>query len=65
LQDYASAYACKPDGHVLSLTFMSACNAGDLKAARIWWRKLSSDEQTHDLIICVRAHITHDQLDAP
>ncbi|HEX4455095.1 MAG TPA: hypothetical protein VH143_29745 [Kofleriaceae bacterium] len=65
LKQFAAAYACKPDGHVLSLTFMSACNGGDVKAARLWWRKLSSDEQTRDLVICIRAHITRDQLDAP
>ena len=65
LKDYEKAYSCKPDGHVLSLTFMSACNAGKIDRARFWWKKLSSDEQTHDVIICVRAHITRDQLDAP
>ncbi|HEX4452605.1 MAG TPA: FHA domain-containing protein [Kofleriaceae bacterium] len=64
LKDYEKAYSCKPDGHVLSLTFMSACNAGKVDRARYWWKKLSSDEQTHDVIICVRAHIGRDQLDA-
>ncbi len=65
LKDFAAAYACKPDPHVLSLTFMAACNVGDVKSARIWWRKLSADEQTHDIIICIRAHITSEQLNAP
>ncbi len=65
LKDFEKAYLCKPDAHVLSLTFMAACNAGKVDRARYWWKKLSSDEQTHDVIICVRAHIGRDQLDAP
>jgi ABC transport system ATP-binding/permease protein len=65
LKDFEKAYTCKPDAHVLSLTFMAACNAGNVNRARYWWKKLSSDEQTHDVIICVRAHIGRDQLDAP
>ncbi|HEY1550117.1 MAG TPA: FHA domain-containing protein [Kofleriaceae bacterium] len=65
LKNYEKAYSCKPDGHVLSLTFMSACNAQNVNRARFWWKKLSSDEQTHDVIICVRANITRAQLDAP
>ena len=65
LKQYSSAYACKPDSHTLSLTFMSACNASDVKAARIWWRKLTADEQAHDIVICIRANITRMQLDAP
>ena len=64
LKDFEKAYACKPDAHVLSLTFMAACNAQRLDRARYWWKKLSSDEQTHDVIICVRANITRAQLDA-
>jgi hypothetical protein len=65
LKDFSLAYACKPDAHVLSLSFMGACNANNLKAARFWWRKLASDEQTHDIVICIRAGITRVQLDAP
>jgi hypothetical protein len=65
LRDYAAAYACKPDKHAVDLAFMAACNNADVRSARVWWRKLSADDQERYVIMCKRRDITKQMLDAP
>jgi hypothetical protein len=63
LKKFEQAYACRPDAHTLQLAFMAACNVPDLVRARHWWRRLSSDEQDRDVMMCIRRGITRGRLD--
>src|SRR5262249_39237013 len=64
LKHYEEAHACRPDDpHTVQLAFMEACNANLLAKAQLYWKKLSTDVQNRALQICVRNHITREQLD--
>lgn len=57
--------ACKPDRQTLSLAFEYACKAGDIEAARKYWRKLPVDLQLTLEPLCARNDITREALDRP
>jgi hypothetical protein len=64
LDEFKKAYACKPETHTVALTFMAACNAGRLDAARKFWKLMVPDQQNHLELICIHNHITREMLDA-
>jgi hypothetical protein len=64
LKKFEAAYECKADTHTLSLAFMASCNAENVRRARFWWRKMSTMEQDHLVVMCMRARITREMLDA-
>jgi pSer/pThr/pTyr-binding forkhead associated (FHA) protein len=63
LKAFEKAYACKAEPHTMSLAFMAACNSANQGRARVWWKKMSPEEQNKYLIMCVRGGITRQQLD--
>ncbi|MEO8845897.1 MAG: hypothetical protein ABI591_28320 [Kofleriaceae bacterium] len=65
LDAFERAYACKKDTHTVALTFMAACNARKLDAARRVWKAMKPDTQDHLFQICLHNHITREILDAP
>jgi ABC transport system ATP-binding/permease protein len=57
--------ACNNDPYTLKLTFMAACNGGNLGKAKQYWKRLTPEGQGKLAEMCVRNHITRDQLDGP
>ena len=65
VKQFEEALHCKNDPHIVQLTFMAACNANNVSKARTYYKKLSPDLQQRVVVMCIRNHITKDQLDAP
>lgn len=56
---------CKPDRDTFSLGLEYACKAGDVDAARSFWRKLPPELQRTLEPTCAQHSVTRDKLDAP
>ena len=65
LRQYEEALRCHYEAHTVQLAFMEACNANIVSKAKVYWKKMSADYQNRALQICVRNHITRDQLEGP
>ena len=66
LREFKAAMAmCKPDRETLSLALEYACKAGDVEAARTYWRKVPTDLQRDLEPVCARNQILRDALDRP
>jgi tetratricopeptide (TPR) repeat protein len=63
LKQYEDALHCKSDAHTLQLTFMEACNANNVSKAKVYWKKLSPEQQQRTVQICKRNKITRAMLD--
>ncbi|HET9990975.1 MAG TPA: hypothetical protein VFQ65_20730 [Kofleriaceae bacterium] len=63
LKSYEAALDCKYDDHTMELSFMAACGAGNVAAARRHWKTMTGEMQTRFLQICLHNHITQEQLD--
>jgi hypothetical protein len=64
LHHFEAAYQCRPDKHTVALSFMAACNGGNVPKARTYWRLMPPADQSRIEQICLRNHITREQLDA-
>ena len=62
LAKYDAALACKFDSHTLQLAFMAACDGARVEAARKYWKRMSPDQQSHMVQLCLHNHITADML---
>ncbi|MEP6864219.1 MAG: hypothetical protein ABJE66_26605 [Deltaproteobacteria bacterium] len=63
LKSFEAALDCKYDDHTIQLTFMTACSAGNVAAARRHWKTLATETKSRLLQMCLRNHITEQQLD--
>lgn len=54
---FEQSLACKRDPHVVSLAFMTSCNARNGTKAREYWGQLTKAEQTKYRVICDRNKI--------
>jgi hypothetical protein len=61
----AAITRCTPDRDTLSLALEYACKAGDVDAARTFWRKVPQELQRTLEPVCVRSDISRHQLENP
>lgn len=63
-RNYDAALACKPgDAHIIQLAFMASCNEANVANARRMWKQLVPDAKERLKTMCLRAHISEQQLD--
>jgi hypothetical protein len=65
LRHFEAAYQCNPERAALAMMYMAACNSGNVPKARTYWRRMTPGDQSQYEDMCVRNHITREQLDAP
>ncbi len=54
LAAFEASYRCKPDKYVVQLCFVEACASGNSPKAKLYYKKLSTDQQTKFAQICIR-----------
>jgi hypothetical protein len=54
LEKFEASLRCKQDPYVVSLAFMEACTAKNSAKARVYWPKLTSEQQKKFAIMCTR-----------
>jgi hypothetical protein len=65
LAKFEESFRCKPDPRTVPMAFMAACNMSNVPKAKLYWQKLSPDQQNRFVQICERNRIDRRQLDAP
>jgi pSer/pThr/pTyr-binding forkhead associated (FHA) protein len=65
LSVFESALRCKADARGIQLAFMASCNAGNVPKAKLYYKKLSADNQGRFVVMCIRRNITKETLEAP